>query len=38
LRKSVPHVEIEVIPNVGHWLMWETDELVADRLLALLPK
>ncbi|NCX48378.1 MAG: alpha/beta hydrolase [Gammaproteobacteria bacterium] len=21
LRKSVPHVEIEVIPNVGHWLM-----------------
>jgi 2-hydroxy-6-oxonona-2,4-dienedioate hydrolase len=38
LRKSVPHVEIEVIPNVGHWLMWESDELVADRLLALLPK
>jgi 2-hydroxy-6-oxonona-2,4-dienedioate hydrolase len=38
LRKSVPHVEIEVIPNVGHWVMWETDELVADRLLALLPK
>lgn len=38
LRQSVPHVEIEVIPNVGHWLMWESDELVADRLLALLPE
>lgn len=38
LRKSVPHVEIEVIPNVGHWLMWESDKLVADRLLALLPE
>ncbi len=38
LRRSVPHVEIEVIPNVGHWLMWESDELVVDRLLALLPK
>ncbi len=38
LRRSVPHVEIEVIPNVGHWLMWESDELVADRLLALLPE
>jgi pimeloyl-ACP methyl ester carboxylesterase len=38
LRQSVPHVEIEVVPNVGHWLMWESDQLVADRLLALLPK
>ena len=38
LRQSVPHVEIEVIPNVGHWLMWESDKLVADRLLALLPE
>ena len=38
LRRSVPNVEIEVIPNVGHWLMWESDELVVDRLLALLPK
>ena len=38
LRRSVPYVEIEVIPNVGHWLMWESDELVVDRLLALLPK
>ena len=38
LRRSVPPVEIEVIPNVGHWLMWESDELVVDRLLALLPK
>jgi 2-hydroxy-6-oxonona-2,4-dienedioate hydrolase len=38
LRQSVPHVEIEVIPNVGHWLMWESDKLVAERLLALLPK
>jgi len=38
LRQSVPHIEIEVIPNVGHWLMWESDKLVAERLLALLPK
>jgi len=38
LRQSVPHIEIEVIPNVGHWLMWESDKLVAERLLALLSK
>lgn len=38
LRQSVPHVEIEVVPNVGHWLMWESDKFVADRLSALLSK
>jgi len=38
LKKSVPHVEIEVVPDVGHWLMWESDKLVSDHLLTLLPK
>ena len=38
LRQAVPQVSIEVIPRVGHWLMWESDKVVADRLLALLPK
>ncbi len=38
LRQTVPHVSIEVTRDVGHWLMWESDTLVADRLLALLPK
>ena len=38
LRQSVPHVEIEVVPKVGHWLMWESHKLVVDRLLTLLWK
>ena len=38
LKQSVPHVGIEVIPDAGHWLMWECDKFVADYLLALFRK
>ena len=35
LKAVLSDVEIEVVPNVGHWLMWENSGLVIDRLKAL---
>ena len=35
LKALLSDIEIEVVPKVGHWLMWENSGLVIDRLKAL---
>jgi pimeloyl-ACP methyl ester carboxylesterase len=35
ISQASPTAVIEVIPDVGHWLMWEKPTLVADHLIRL---
>lgn len=32
IAEVAPHAEVELLPDQGHWLMWEVSELVVDRL------